>query len=84
MLIAAGAALLATAFLSKSRVTRPLALVVIIAAVALIPTVFAKQAADSQARTVQGRANENLIAATMFTDHLIAGVGPGNYPLPVP
>jgi O-antigen ligase len=80
-LIAAGAAVLANAFLSRKRSARPLAAAVIVAAVVLIPTVFAAQAADSQARTVRGRADENLIAARMFLDHPLAGVGPDNYPI---
>jgi O-antigen ligase len=52
----------------------------VICSVALLVPIFAGQAASSRGRTIEGRATENLIAAQMWADFPVTGVGPGQYP----
>lgn len=42
---------------------------------------FAGQAQSSQERSIDGRVTENVIAAVMWADHPIVGVGPKQYPV---
>lgn len=76
--LAAGVAVVAIGLLSGVRKLRVAAVVLLLAALAMVP-LFAAQASSAQNRTVQGRVTENLVAIAMFTDHPLVGVGPGSY-----
>ena len=78
-LLAAVISLLAHAIITRERTSRLAALGTIAIAVIAAP-LFATQASSSLQRSVGGRATENLIAVAMFTEHPVAGVGPGGYP----
>ena len=78
-LLAAVIALFAHALLTRERASR-LAAVGTIAVALVVAPLFATQASSSLQRSVGGRATENLIAVAMFTEHPVAGVGPGGYP----
>lgn len=67
------------AFKSRDSRVRAGAVAAILAGVVLL-FVFNAQTSGSASRTVSGRATENQIALSMFADHPIAGVGPGQYP----
>ncbi len=71
-------ALAAVAFSTPNRQLRLAAVATVLVAAATIP-LFASQASSSASRTVGGRATENTIALTMFSDHPVTGVGPGRY-----
>lgn len=77
-LLSATAGLVAFGLLSGGRAR--LAAVGAIAAAALMVPAFAAQAQSSGRRSVSGRLTENLVAANMFADHPIVGVGPQRYP----
>jgi O-antigen ligase len=78
--LAAVLALLVHAWLSRERAARFAAVATLVLALLALP-VFAAQSNSSFQRTVGGRETENLIAAAMFADHPLVGVGPSTYPL---
>lgn len=77
-LIAAGAGVVLFGLVTGGR-ARVACAVALAAAAAMVPA-FAAQAQSSSNRTVDGRLTENLIAATMFAEHPLVGVGPERYP----
>ena len=77
-LLAAGAAIVVFAAMTRLPRLRVAALLTVVAALALIPT-FGAQTAAFGDRSVEGRATENLVAVAMFADHPLVGVGPGQY-----
>jgi len=72
--------LVATAWWSRDRRLR-YAAVGTVCGLALLLPFFAGQAQSSQERSIEGRATENVIAAIMWADHPIVGVGPKQYPV---
>jgi O-antigen ligase len=79
-LLASGVAILAMALVAGGGRTRAAAVAALVTVAALLP-LFAAQARGSESRTLSGRATENRIALSMFADHPLAGVGPGEYPV---
>ena len=53
----------------------------VVGMVLLLLPLFAAQAASSRERTVSGRATENVIAAQMWADYPLTGVGHRQYPV---
>jgi O-antigen ligase len=70
----------ATAWWSGDRRLRYATVATFCGLVLLLP-LFAGQAQSSQERSIEGRATENVIAAVMWADHPIVGVGPKQYPV---
>jgi O-antigen ligase len=69
----------AVALFTANRQLRLAVLAIALAAVAIVPLLFASQLGSSATRSVSGRATENLIAVEMLGDRPITGVGPDQY-----
>jgi O-antigen ligase len=78
-LIATGVAIVGFALCVGGRQRRLALAVAVLCAAVATPLFVSQLAGSSSTRTVAGRQTENLIAAHMFADHPLVGVGPGQY-----
>jgi O-antigen ligase len=79
-MIAAGAGIVGAGLIMPVFRIRVAAAAVVIGAIIALP-LFAAQTQDANARSVEGRLTENLVAVAMFADYPVTGVGPGNFPI---
>ncbi len=78
-MIASGAAIVGAGLIMPVFRIRVAAATVVIGAIIALP-LFAAQTQDANARSVEGRLTENLVAVAMFADYPVTGVGPGMFP----
>jgi O-antigen ligase len=78
-MLAAGAGIVGAGLIMPVWRIRVAAAAVVIGTIIALP-VFATQTQDANARSVEGRLTENLVAIAMFSDYPATGVGPGLFP----